>query len=51
MISQNTDVYSHVFEHLRHEAVGACGIVEETATEIVACRDSDIVGIYLFERV
>ena len=51
VIAQHTDVYSHIFEHLGHEAVGACGIVEETATEIVARRDSDIVRIDLFERV
>ena len=51
VIAQHTDVYSHVFEHLGHKAVGARGIVEETATEIVTRRDSDIVRIDLFERV
>ena len=51
VIAQHTDVYSHIFEHLGHKAVSACGIVEETATEIVARRDSDIVGIDFFERV
>ena len=51
VVAEGAEGDAHVFEHLRHESLGARGGIEETAAEVVAGRHGDVVGIDLLEGV